>query len=89
MGSYWGLDGGRRKGLGLPVSFDREVFDSMDAVIKVDKAHPWAGNSDSEELIGNAGGLEAPVAAVDAADAEMVDAGPDADEDLGMIAVSL
>ncbi|OAY69490.1 Trihelix transcription factor ASR3 [Ananas comosus] len=82
VGSYWGLDGGRRKGLGLPVSFDREVFDSMDAVIKVDEAHPGPGNSDSEELIGNPGGSEAPVAAADAVDAEMADAGTDADEDL-------
>lgn len=61
VSSYWCLEGDERKQSGLPVFFDQEVFDSMDAVIK---AQETSGDSDSEGLVGKA-------------DAEMADADAD------------
>ncbi|XP_039131626.1 uncharacterized protein LOC120268251 [Dioscorea cayenensis subsp. rotundata] len=46
--SYWSLDDQRRKDSGLPLFFDHQVFDSMDAVIKVDQT--GLRDSDSEDL---------------------------------------
>lgn len=53
-GSYWSLDGERRKQFDLPDSFIEEVFGSMDAVIKTQEDRSGSGgsgDSDSEDLI--------------------------------------
>nr|XP_010913796.1 trihelix transcription factor ASR3 [Elaeis guineensis] len=54
VGSYWCLEGEKRKQFGLPAFFDEEVFDSMDAVIKAQETQSGSGDSDSEGLIGKA-----------------------------------
>ncbi|XP_008781713.1 uncharacterized protein LOC103701445 isoform X2 [Phoenix dactylifera] len=54
VGSYWCLEGEKRKQFGLPALFDEEVFDSMDAVIKAQETQSSSRDSDSEGLVGTA-----------------------------------
>lgn len=49
--SYWLLPEDRRKDYGLPVSFQKEVFDAMDAVIQVQQQQSDSNNSDPELII--------------------------------------
>ncbi|XP_073001531.1 uncharacterized protein [Typha latifolia] len=68
-GSYWHFDGERRKELGLPVLFDQEIFDSMDAFIKAEEAQKSMTDCDTENLTG--GETEAVIVT---ANAELLDA---------------
>ncbi|KAL0910635.1 hypothetical protein M5K25_021637 [Dendrobium thyrsiflorum] len=49
--SYWLLPEDRKKVYGLPVSFQKEVFDAMDAVIQVQQQQSDSNNSDPERII--------------------------------------
>lgn len=49
--SYWFLPEERRTDYGLPVSFQKEVFDAMDAVIQIHLQQSDSSNSDPERLI--------------------------------------
>ncbi|XP_020581175.1 uncharacterized protein LOC110025196 [Phalaenopsis equestris] len=48
--SYWSLPEERKKDYGLPVSFQKEVFDAMDAVIQVQQQQSDSNNSDPEQI---------------------------------------
>ncbi|KAJ0984133.1 hypothetical protein J5N97_002489 [Dioscorea zingiberensis] len=49
--SYWSLDGDQRKDFSLPLFFDNQVFDSMNAVIKAQEVQTGLNDSDSEDHI--------------------------------------
>ncbi|CAD5181895.1 unnamed protein product [Musa acuminata subsp. malaccensis] len=57
-GSYWSLDSEEKHNLGLPTSFDPEIFGSMDTIIKPHEDQAWWGDVDSENLMDTAGGSE-------------------------------
>lgn len=50
-GSYWFLEEERRTDFGLPASFQKEIFDAIDAVIQVREHQSDSNNSDPDHIV--------------------------------------